>query len=88
VPAPYQAQMVRMWETSENLHRAELTKIERAELIEEWRELRVAQVAPPCLSASTLQRDWLVPVPSRDVLRFYCASTQSSGISSILRLSW
>jgi ParB/RepB/Spo0J family partition protein len=29
----------RMWEIAENLHRAELTKLERAEQIEEWREL-------------------------------------------------
>lgn len=29
----------RMWEISENLHRAELTKLERAEQIEEWRKL-------------------------------------------------
>ena len=38
----------RMWEIAENLHRAELTKLERAEQIEEWRELaaKMAQVAP------------------------------------------
>lgn len=35
----------RMWEISENLHRAELTNIQRAEYIEEWRELKAAQVA-------------------------------------------
>jgi ParB/RepB/Spo0J family partition protein len=29
----------RMWEIAENLHRAELTKLERAEQIEEWRKL-------------------------------------------------
>jgi ParB-like chromosome segregation protein Spo0J len=29
----------RLWEISENLHRAELTKLERAEQIEEWRKL-------------------------------------------------
>jgi len=28
----------RMWEIAENLHRAELTKLQRAEQIEEWRE--------------------------------------------------
>jgi hypothetical protein len=33
----------RMWEISENLHRAELTKLERAEQIEEWRKLREAE---------------------------------------------
>jgi ParB family chromosome partitioning protein len=42
----------RMWEISENLHRAELTKLERAEQIEEWRKLseqeaKGAQVAHP-----------------------------------------
>jgi hypothetical protein len=36
----------RMWEIAENLHRAELTKLERAEQIEEWREL-VSQLATP-----------------------------------------
>jgi ParB/RepB/Spo0J family partition protein len=39
-----------MWEISENLHRAELTKLERAEQIERWRELKakkVAQLGPP-----------------------------------------
>lgn len=30
----------RMWEISENLHRSELSKIERSEQINEWRELR------------------------------------------------
>lgn len=29
----------RMWEIAENLHRAELTKLQRAEQIEEWRKL-------------------------------------------------
>lgn len=39
----------RMWEIAENLHRAELTKLERAEQIEEWRELKAkgAQVGHP-----------------------------------------
>jgi ParB/RepB/Spo0J family partition protein len=36
----------RMWEIAENLHRAELTKLERAEQIEEWREL-VLKVSTP-----------------------------------------
>lgn len=36
----------RMWEIAENLHRAELSTLERAEQIEEWREL-VVQFAPP-----------------------------------------
>ena len=31
----------RMWEIAENLHRAELSKLERAEHIEEWRKLAV-----------------------------------------------
>ena len=29
----------RLWEISENLHRAELTALDRAKLVEEWREL-------------------------------------------------
>lgn len=33
-----------MWEISENLHRAELTKLERAEQIERWRELKMQKV--------------------------------------------
>jgi hypothetical protein len=40
--------LARMWEISENLHRAELTKLERSEQIAEWRALRAAsQVATP-----------------------------------------
>jgi len=35
----------RMWEIAENLHRAELTKLQRAEQIEEWRNIMV-QVEP------------------------------------------
>jgi ParB-like chromosome segregation protein Spo0J len=40
----------RMWEIAENLHRAELTVIERAEHIEEWRKLTTdkgSQLATP-----------------------------------------
>jgi hypothetical protein len=40
----------RMWEIAENLHRAELTKLERSEQIEEWRVLSADQggkVFPP-----------------------------------------
>lgn len=40
----------RLWEIAENLHRAELTKLERAEQIDEWRRLtadKVSQVATP-----------------------------------------
>jgi hypothetical protein len=40
----------RMWEIAENLRRAELTVIERAEHIEEWRKLTAdkgSQVATP-----------------------------------------
>jgi ParB family transcriptional regulator, chromosome partitioning protein len=33
----------RMWEIAENLHRAELSKLERAEQIEEWRKLAAEQ---------------------------------------------
>ncbi len=33
-----------MWEIAENLHRAELTKLQRAEQIEEWRKLSVQLV--------------------------------------------
>ncbi len=42
----------RLWEIAENLHRAELTKLERAEQIEEWRRLTAekkgAQLVHPC----------------------------------------
>lgn len=34
----------RMWEIAENLHRSELTKLQRAEHIEEWRKLKAEQV--------------------------------------------
>lgn len=40
----------RLWEISENLHRAELSAVERAEHIDEWRRLtveKVVQLAPP-----------------------------------------
>ncbi len=40
----------KLWEIAENLHRAELTVLERASHIEEWRKLtaeKVAQVVPP-----------------------------------------
>lgn len=40
----------RLWEISENLHRAELSAVERAEHIDEWRRLteaKVSQVATP-----------------------------------------
>lgn len=40
----------RLWEISENLHRADLSAVERAEHIDEWRRLTVAkgaQVGPP-----------------------------------------
>lgn len=40
----------RMWEISENLHRAELKALEKDEQIEEWRKLhvsKVAKIAPP-----------------------------------------
>jgi ParB family chromosome partitioning protein len=36
----------RMWEIAENLHRAELTKLQRAEYIEEWRELVLKNSTP------------------------------------------
>lgn len=43
----------RMWEISENLHRAELSKIERADQIEEWRALKAkgAQSGHPSSNA-------------------------------------
>jgi ParB family chromosome partitioning protein len=44
IPAIYTdgtADEARMWEIAENLHRAELSAIERAEHIEEWRRLAV-----------------------------------------------
>ena len=34
----------KLWEIAENLHRAELTKLERAEQIEEWRKLTASKV--------------------------------------------
>lgn len=34
----------RLWEISENLHRAELSAVERAEHIDEWRKLTLAKV--------------------------------------------
>ena len=34
----------RLWEIAENLHRAELTKLERTEQIEEWRRLTASKV--------------------------------------------
>lgn len=40
----------RLWEISENLHRADLSAVERSEHIDEWRRLtlaKVAQIAPP-----------------------------------------
>lgn len=40
----------RLWEIAENLHRADLSAVERAEHVDEWRKLtleKVAQVAPP-----------------------------------------
>jgi ParB-like chromosome segregation protein Spo0J len=49
---PFSVDEARMWEISENLHRAELTKLERSEHIEEWRKLseqeaKGAQLAHP-----------------------------------------
>ena len=41
----------RLWEISENLHRADLSAVERAEHIDEWRRLTVAkgaQLGHPC----------------------------------------
>jgi ParB-like chromosome segregation protein Spo0J len=38
----------RLWEISENLHRAELTAVERAEHIDEWRMLTEAKVGASC----------------------------------------
>jgi len=35
----------RLWEIAENLHRAELSDVERSKLIEEWRELTVEKVS-------------------------------------------
>lgn len=36
----------RLWEISENLHRADLSAVERAEHIDEWRRLTVAGINP------------------------------------------
>jgi hypothetical protein len=43
------ADQARLWEISENLHRAELTALERSEQIAEWVKLtdKVVQIAPP-----------------------------------------
>jgi ParB-like chromosome segregation protein Spo0J len=38
----------RLWEISENLHRAELSPVERAEHINEWRRLTVEKVGATC----------------------------------------
>ncbi|VTZ27245.1 conserved hypothetical protein [Methylocella tundrae] len=42
-------EQARLWEIAENLHRAELTALERSELISEWIGLtdKVGQLAPP-----------------------------------------
>lgn len=48
----------RLWEISENLHRAELSDVERSKLIEEWRELtceKVFQLGTP--SGGRQQKD-------------------------------
>jgi ParB family transcriptional regulator, chromosome partitioning protein len=45
----------RMWEIAENLHRSDLTALEQANHIEEWRRLmadKVAQSAPPLIGGS------------------------------------
>lgn len=47
----------RMWEISENLHRAELSKIERADQIEEWRALRAKGVQVEHPSPNTQPHD-------------------------------
>lgn len=52
IPAVYTTGTVddaRMWEIAENLHRADLSAVERAEHIEEWRKLsaKVATNSPP-----------------------------------------
>lgn len=52
IPAVYTegtADDARMWEIAENLHRADLSAVERAEHIEEWRKLsaKVASDLPP-----------------------------------------
>jgi len=48
--AAFRCRACRLWEISENLHRAELTALERDKLVEEWRELtceKVFQVGTP-----------------------------------------
>ena len=52
-------QDARLWEISENLHRCDLSAVERAEHIDEWRRLTVAkgaQVAHPCGGAQPSDR--------------------------------
>ena len=52
-------QDARLWEISENLHRCDLSAVERAEHIDEWRRLTVAkggQVVHPCGGLQPLDR--------------------------------
>ena len=52
-------QDARLWEISENLHRCDLSAVERAEHIDEWRRLTVAkggQVVHPCGGPQPLDR--------------------------------
>jgi ParB family chromosome partitioning protein len=52
------ADHARLWEIAENLHRAELTVLERSEHVSEWIRLadKVAQVAPPSGGVQPLDR--------------------------------
>lgn len=48
-----------MWEISENLHRCELSKLDRSENIDRWRDLsaaKVVQLAPPSGGAQPAER--------------------------------
>jgi ParB/RepB/Spo0J family partition protein len=48
LPSSTTDQEARMWEISENLHRVELTALERSEMITEWQELaKVRKVSAP-----------------------------------------
>jgi ParB/RepB/Spo0J family partition protein len=52
VVAEWDEMEARLWEISENLHRAELSAVERAEQIDEWRRLTLERNKPTDLANS------------------------------------